>query len=179
MKTRQQMAQSKFERRIVGESSWEPVSSDRALEVLGDAYVSVNLLDETLGTEEGVRTPYSDYRYARYSHQGSMSFVEALAAFVQILQALQAKHYEKFPSLRAPRITTMVGPKFVRIVLEQDRGQRSVHSFVRREDGAILKAAGWKAPFIAAGGANASATVRGNIYGDLSGVTFSGVAYLK
>lgn len=46
------------------------------------------------------------------------------------------------------RVSSMVWPRYVRIVLEDwaRNNSRSVHSFVDRQNGAILKAASWAGP---------------------------------
>lgn len=61
------------------------------------------------------------------------------------------------------------GVKNARIVTGP-AGNRSVFCFVRLEDGAILKAAGWKAP---------AKGVRGNIANGAADVTEYGAAYLR
>lgn len=94
-------------------------------------------------------------------------FTNALDRFVALASAMSADHFERnFPSLTPPRFRYEAGPKYVRIVRADaiGSGQRSVHCFVRIADGAVLKAAGWKAPFIAKGGPECPATVRGNIF---------------
>lgn len=48
------------------------------------------------------------------------------------------------------------GSKYVKVVKISAGGSRSVHSFVEKENGAIWKAASWKAP--------AKNFVRGNVY---------------
>lgn len=64
------------------------------------------------------------------------------------------------------------GVKFIRIVATRG-GQRSVHCFIDRSNGDVLKAAGWKAP---------AKHARGNIYDDKNGVglmRWTGPAYLR
>ena len=64
------------------------------------------------------------------------------------------------------------GPKYIRVV-KSDVGQQSAWCFIRKEDGAILKCAGWKAP---------AKHARGNINGPDFGVSFvgpHGPAYLR
>lgn len=48
------------------------------------------------------------------------------------------------------------GSKYVKVVKVSSGGSRSVHSFVEKENGAIWKAASWKAP--------AKNFIRGNVY---------------
>jgi len=70
----------------------------------------------------------------------------ALDAFVNGVQARSdARYATDFPHSKAPQFTVMPGAKNVRIV-SSDGVSRYVFCFVRIEDGAILKAAGWKAP---------------------------------
>lgn len=90
----------------------------------------------------------------------------ALDAFVASASALTAAHFERnFKSLTPPTFHYEAGPRYARIVrADANGGQASVHCFVRLSDGAVMKAAGWKAPFIAKGGPDCPATVRGNIF---------------
>jgi hypothetical protein len=76
-----------------------------------------------------------------------MSFETNLANFLakcdEVFQAVNAKsNYQHYGP-----VSTESGPKYVRVVRSSpDGSSRSVFCFVRKEDGAILKAAGWKAP---------------------------------
>ena len=114
-----------------------------------------------------------------------MNFGLALAAFVDALQADIIKHYAEHYKILTPSvISTEPGSRYVRIVTTRDggNGQRSVHCFVRIADGVILKAAGWKAPFIAKGGPNHPNTVRGSIYAadhGMSAVSTYGANYVR
>lgn len=76
---------------------------------------------------------------------------------------------ERYTEDGAARITVMKGRKYDRIV--SNGSQRTVHSFVNRETGEVLKAASWKAP---------AKHARGTIYGDADGygVTWTGANYL-
>lgn len=74
-------------------------------------------------------------------------------AFVAGVQAMQNKWQEGATVGMECFITTMEvqeGPKRLRIVKTEDingkEPRRSVHCFIDRETGDILKAAGWKAP---------------------------------
>lgn len=61
-------------------------------------------------------------------------------------------------------------------------GSRSVYCFVRKSDGAILKAATFKQPFIAKGGRYCAETIRGSIYASdfgMSACDVSGVRYIR
>jgi hypothetical protein len=75
-------------------------------------------------------------------------FNAALDAFVKATQQALIDHYERnYTRVWAPRLTVERGLKNVRIVANDNSGSsRSVFCFVRIADGAILKAAGWKAP---------------------------------
>lgn len=79
---------------------------------------------------------------------GTREFNEALIAFINTTQAkLDAEYAAKYSHVTAPQLTAEGGAKNVRIVSNQTTGAgRSVFCFVRIADGAILKAAGWKAP---------------------------------
>lgn len=72
------------------------------------------------------------------------NFNVALEAFIAATQAKVNKNHEDYPGY-APTLTAEPGRKNVRIVAT-GTGSRYVFCFVRIEDGAILKAAGWKAP---------------------------------
>jgi hypothetical protein len=76
-----------------------------------------------------------------------------VVAFVAGVQAMQNKWQEGATVGMECFITTMEvqeGPKRLRIVKTEDingkEPRRSVHCFIDRETGDILKAAGWKAP---------------------------------
>jgi len=65
--------------------------------------------------------------------------------FVSGIRTVVTKHYEDdFPTLPVPEIGVDYGRKYWRIW--KGGGQKSVYGFVRKEDGAIFKAATWKAP---------------------------------
>lgn len=109
----------------------------------------------------------------RLSITGSDQFLKRLEEFVVALQAIMTEHYTtKFPTLEVPVITVQNGQKNVRIVRSNpDGSSRSVHCFIQKDNGDILKAAGWKAP---------AKHARGNIYKDLlAGVTLYGAEYMK
>lgn len=75
------------------------------------------------------------------------------------------------PRVPVITFTTEVGPKFIRIVQHYGTS-RSVHAFVDRSNGDLIKAAGWKAP---AKGKNGWA-VRGNLVDDVDFVRILTVA---
>ena len=73
-----------------------------------------------------------------------------LEKFVEGLNEQQAEHFKtKFPTLSPEHIVVSnrgrVYWKLIRTRIS-DGGDRSVFGFVRKADGAILKAAGWNAP---------------------------------
>ena len=66
--------------------------------------------------------------------------------FVAEIEDIVHTHYrEKFPSLTIPTIGFDNGRKYWRIWTKSG-SSRSVYGFVRKDDGAILRAATWKAP---------------------------------
>jgi hypothetical protein len=100
-------------------------------------------------------------------------FNTALDAFVKATQQMLHDHYERnFTRVWAPKLTIERGQKNVRIVANDQGGSRSVFCFVRIADGAILKAAGWKAP---------AKHARGSIYVNQGqdALTPYGAAYLR
>jgi len=100
---------------------------------------------------------------------------KAFEKYLNIVQEMINKWYEaNHPTLDRYIITYTSGPKYWRVVKERDN-DRSVHSFVRKADGAILKAGTtWKAP--------APNGVRGNITAQDGGancITWCGTKYLR
>ena len=88
--------------------------------------------------------------------------------FVAKAQALINEHYAaNLSNLTPPIVQVYGGRKYIKIA-KVDR-QTSVYCFVRAEDGAILKAATWKAP--------ALNFTRGNIFDDVLPLTPYGVRY--
>ena len=84
-------------------------------------------------------------------------------------QAHYAKNYPEFAADYCPPLVFERGAKNARII-GTIAGQRSVFCFVRLEDGAILKAAGWRAP---------AKHARGNIANGAADVGPYGPAYLR
>lgn len=86
--------------------------------------------------------------------------------------------YGTQPRHSAYVITLEAGPKYVRVVRQEkqlgsgDITSRSVYCFIQKDNGDILKAAGWKAP---------AKTARGNIFNteQLQGCGPYGVQYLR
>lgn len=95
----------------------------------------------------------------------------ALASFVTGCDSISTTHHLKhFPNAHALheiRFTTMIGPRYVRVVRSEhvratgEKISGSVHCFVDRTNGDVLKASGWSAP---AKGA------RGNIFDSANGL---------
>ena len=101
-------------------------------------------------------------------------FPEAFAAYVAGVSDMNAKYYKtNFPTLKPDKIESEVGPKYMR-VWKVDGSSKSIHTFVDRATGNILKAGTWKAP--------AKNGVRGNIFDPdfgLSKVDHHGAKYLR
>ena len=76
-----------------------------------------------------------------------MDFEQALAAFItNITEAKEADRAKNFSTLERTIYTAQRGRKNIRIVTDEHKPSASVFCFVRIDDGAVLKAAGWKAP---------------------------------
>lgn len=104
-----------------------------------------------------------------------MSFDDALANFIALCQEKINAHYtEHLTNLTPPILTASTrGKKYVRIVkTETFTSGRSVYCFIAKSDGAILKAASWKAP---------AKHARGCIYNSdpTFGTTVYGASYLR
>ena len=103
----------------------------------------------------------------------TQDFQTALTKFVEVAQSVVTEHCTAngYP---IPTLSVSEGKKFVKIIrTDANNGQRSVHAFVNKENGAVLKAAGWKVP---------AKGDRGNIYDPDCGaeaVTPWGIRYLK
>jgi len=71
---------------------------------------------------------------------------ERLPQWLQEAQQMFNEHYGKrYPTLKIPSLYIAGGRKYIKIA-KRDGGSDSVWCFIRAEDGAILKAATWKAP---------------------------------
>lgn len=84
----------------------------------------------------------------RTSKPDRPDFDTAFAAFMTATQDMLNKHYaDRFSGSKPPTLTAEAGRKYIRIVSNDASGfSRSVFCFVAKDDGAILMAAGWKAP---------------------------------
>ena len=69
--------------------------------------------------------------------------------FVEGVKAKVAEHYAThYPTLTPDKIEVAKrGSVYWKLIRAVGNGQLSVYGFVRKADGAIFKAAGWKAPF--------------------------------
>ncbi len=80
-------------------------------------------------------------------NQTTLTFDEALAAFVLAAQAVTDAYVARnFPNQGAT-LSVERGKRYVRVVRTDKGGpSRSVHCFVDTTNGDVLKAASWKAP---------------------------------
>ena len=103
------------------------------------------------------------------------------ACFEKYLEGVRAKVAEKmkeYKNLEAPEVLFKVGSRYVKVYKAEKASDgsytsRSVHSFIDRTNGDVLKAETWKAP---------AKHARGNIYDadfGLSRVSAYGPEYLR
>ena len=100
----------------------------------------------------------------------------AFETFVEGVQQLVNEHYSDRLYLTAPKIAVRGGSKYWKLVRREQHGD-SVYGFVRKEDGAILKAASWSAPFV-----KGPSAVRGYVtdpQNGMSSVDWHGVGYAR
>ena len=102
-------------------------------------------------------------------------FDNALAGFLASIKLrTDARYAASYPNLTPPTYSVdPAGRKYLRIVVNDSPGEsRSVFCFVRKADGAVLKAAGWKAP---------AKHARGSIFinGGMDAVSEYGANYLR
>jgi hypothetical protein len=100
-----------------------------------------------------------------------MNYEEALRNFLLKLEERENKHIkEKFSNLTPSRFVVDRGRKFDKIV--KINTQETVYAFIKKENGAILKPASWRAP-------EPKQYERGNIFNDnpLEGTGEYGVNY--
>ena len=102
----------------------------------------------------------------------------AFEIFVKGIQIKLNEHYaHNLSNLTPPTVSVRGGSKYWKVVTGQDDRGYSVFGFVRKEDGAILKAASWSAPFV-----KGPSAVRGYVTDSLNGmgsVTPYGVVYAR
>ena len=100
----------------------------------------------------------------------------AFETFVEGVQNKLNEYYEKtFENMKPPTVSVRGGSKYWKVVTDQDGNGYSVFGFVRKEDGAILKPASWRAPFV-----KGPSAVRGYVTDSLNGmgsVTPYGIVY--
>jgi hypothetical protein len=82
-------------------------------------------------------------------------FSERLLGYVAAVIELVAENDKHFSNLDPSTISYEVGGRYVKIIRHSHGGSHSVHSFVDKSNGDVLKAASWKAP---------AKHARGNIY---------------
>lgn len=102
------------------------------------------------------------------------NFDRALQNFVDYCQMLVDEANAKMSTgsyQHRATISTEPGRRYVRLVRTNESGGRSVHCFVDKTNGNVLKAAGWKAP---------AKHARGNIFGKFEGsMSEYGAVYLR
>ena len=102
----------------------------------------------------------------------------AFEIFVEGIQNKLNEHYaQHLSNLTPPSVSVRGGSKYWKVVTGQDGNGYSVFGFVRKEDGAILKPASWRAPFV-----KGPSAVRGYVTDSLNGmgsVTPYGVVYAR
>ena len=100
-----------------------------------------------------------------------MTYATALQRFIEAVSNREAEYKrKKYPTLTVATFSVMPGRVFDKVV--RTDGQRSVYCFIRKENGAIVKAASWKAP-------EPKKYERGNIFNvnPLDGTNVYGVDY--
>jgi len=107
-------------------------------------------------------------RAARLKLAAETTFKEHLEIFVKGCQMISDKHMERYENLEKPVISHTEGKRYVKLIRNG-----SVHCFVDKTNGDVLKAAGWKAP---------AKHARGNIFDEHNGLGSMGEygpAYLR
>ena len=101
----------------------------------------------------------------------------AFETFVEGIQIKLNEHYaQHLSNLTPPTVSVRGGSKYWKLVRREQHGD-SVYGFVRKEDGAILKAASWSAPFV-----KGPSAVRGYVtdpQNGMSSVDWHGVVYAR
>jgi hypothetical protein len=103
------------------------------------------------------------------------------ACFEKYLEGVRAKvaeNHKQYTNLTAPEVLFKAGSRYVKVYKEEKRNDgsyisKSVHSFIDRTNGDVLKAETWKAP---------AKHARGNIYDadfGLTRVSAYGPEYLR
>lgn len=102
-----------------------------------------------------------------------LSYEVALQRFIEALTNREIEYHKTtYPTLKASTFMVAPGRVFDKVV-QNDNG-RSVYCFIRKSDGAIVKAASWRAP-------EPKKYERGNIYriNPLEGTNVYGVDYIR
>lgn len=109
----------------------------------------------------------------RFDKEGLAARVEGYIAAVSASAA--ADFAKNFSCLKPPKFESELGVRYIKIVkVDAPGASRSVHSFIERSSGDILKAASWRAP---------AKHARGNVFEEdfgmkSSGANWIGVRYL-
>ena len=102
----------------------------------------------------------------------------AFETFVEGIQNKLNEHYaQHLSNLTPPTVSVRGGSKYWKIVTNYYPSGYSAFGFVRKEDGAILKPASWRAPFV-----KGPSAVRGYVTDSLNGmgsVTPYGIVYAR
>ena len=100
------------------------------------------------------------------------SEIEIEYAFETFIQKVQAKvndyYASNYSNLTPPTIAVHPGRVYWKVVKEEGEGlgiNCSVYGFVRKSDGAIFKAANWKAPYT-----KGASAIRGNVCDNSNGM---------
>lgn len=102
------------------------------------------------------------------------NFETRLATFVEGCERIaEDNRARSFPNVPIDTFHVIKGKRYVKIARGRGPGDMSVHVFVDKTNGDVLKAAGWKAP---------AKHARGNIYNEDNGLGCMGpygAAYLR
>jgi hypothetical protein len=105
-------------------------------------------------------------------------FEKALAGFLAAAQAKVDARFAGYAPLQSGKVEIERGPKYIRIVeqtfVNEHSSGRSAFCFIDRENGNVLKPAGWKGPEKR----NPRSTIFADDFG-ASGVTGYGTTYLR
>ncbi len=104
----------------------------------------------------------------------SETIYERIEAYIGVVKSIHEAYYTRdLENLTPPPMSWSRGKRYAKII-EDIGSQRSVHSFVDLNSGAILKPAGWNAP---------AKHARGNVWDDDNGASaltpHGGVTYLR
>ena len=100
----------------------------------------------------------------------------AVEMYMAAAQLKVNKHFERYDYLQPPTlILNTRGSKYWKVIKRDASGNDSVFSFIRIEDGALLKPATWRAPYV-----KGNNYVRGYVNDEshgMNGTTAFGTAY--